>query len=475
MITNIKKEFLDSTDQYLVIIASTLPKNIDPTKEIILNKVIEKYPYANVYENNKKISPGTIEIVGDGELKRHIIIIYGQIYVGKMTYPGDDKERRLDWFYDGLDRISEISDLKSVSFPSQIARDGGGNWSQYYQAIGEFNNNLNMKSKVDVKIYQNDEDHDQERSTQVSLLNCIDLTTTIRLEDIYISNMDKVELSKVKPNITKIPVKKSKINLSSMSKKKMEAKCEQLSSFPKTKLNSDWTVSLIATMMSQVDQSWFDLFKKNDMIKKLMEINSELCKELEKEGDRVRFLPACNHIFWAFHLCPWNELKVVILGQDPYFSSLDEAMGLSFSVPKGVKIPPSLINIFKEIKSCIKGYQIPHHGDLSDWARKGVLLLNSSLTVKYKKKECHMNIWKSYADEIIRWIDGKDSPIVFMLWGNYAQKKGSIIRNPKHLVLQATHPSPLGANKGGWFGSGHFELCNRKLRSAGLEEIDWQT
>ena len=182
--------------------------------------------------------------------------------------------------------------------------------------------------------------------------------------------------------------------------------------------------------------------------------------------------PPSRLVFNAFNLCPFNEVKVVIMGQDPYHEP-GQAMGLSFSVPEGVAIPPSLQNIFKEIQTDL-GKPLPTSGDLTRWASQGVLLLNATLTVQAHVANSHQGLgWSVFTDAAIRALSAHREHLVFMLWGGYARSKRSLIDGQRHLILESVHPSPLSANRGGWFGNHHFSRCNAYLRSHGLTEIDW--
>ena len=182
--------------------------------------------------------------------------------------------------------------------------------------------------------------------------------------------------------------------------------------------------------------------------------------------------PPSRLVFNAFNLCPFKEVKVVIMGQDPYHEP-GQAMGLSFSVPEGVAIPPSLQNIFKEIQADL-GKPLPTSGDLTRWASQGVLLLNATLTVQAHVANSHQGLgWSVFTDAAIRALSAHREHLVFMLWGGYARSKRSLIDGQRHLILESVHPSPLSANRGGWFGNHHFSRCNAYLRSHGLTEIDW--
>lgn len=176
-------------------------------------------------------------------------------------------------------------------------------------------------------------------------------------------------------------------------------------------------------------------------------------------------------IFNAFNKTPFDRVKAVILGQDPYHNP-GEAMGLCFSVPVGVKVPPSLVNIYKEIQAEL-GIPPPSHGDLTRWAEQGVLLLNAMLTVEAKKPASHQGIgWQRFTDAVMRTISDKKDGVVFLLWGNFAKGKKSLIDPAKHFVLEAAHPSPLAGNA--FQGCGHFAYANEILKSQGLEPIDWR-
>lgn len=182
--------------------------------------------------------------------------------------------------------------------------------------------------------------------------------------------------------------------------------------------------------------------------------------------------PPGKLIFNAFDKCSFENTRVVILGQDPYHGP-NQAHGLSFSVNDGITFPPSLINIFKELNEDLS-IPFPKSGNLERWAEQGVLLLNSTLTVKASMAGSHQNKgWEQFTDAVIRCINAEKEGVVFMMWGKYAQDKGKIIDSSKHFVLKSKHPSPMSANFGGWFGNKHFSQANNYLRSRGVAEIEW--
>ncbi|MGB1220486.1 MAG: uracil-DNA glycosylase [Alcanivoracaceae bacterium] len=190
----------------------------------------------------------------------------------------------------------------------------------------------------------------------------------------------------------------------------------------------------------------------------------------EKQAGKTIFPPG-PEIFHAFDKTPFDQVKVVILGQDPYHGP-GQAHGLCFSVRKGVRVPPSLVNIYKEIERDL-GLAIPAHGNLEKWAGQGVLLLNATLTVEQANAGSHQRKgWEQFTDAAIRHLNDERDGLVFMLWGSYAQKKGAIIDRARHCVLTAPHPSPLSAHRG-FIGCGHFSEANQYLEGRGLAPIDW--
>lgn len=198
----------------------------------------------------------------------------------------------------------------------------------------------------------------------------------------------------------------------------------------------------------------------------------KLHKKVVEEYNSRKIFPAADDIFNAFHLTPLKDVKVVIFGQDPYHND-GQAHGLCFSVKPEVEIPPSLVNIYQELHDDL-GCKIPNNGYLVKWAQQGVLMLNTVLTVRAHAANSHRGIgWEEFTDAAIRVLNEQDRPIVFILWGRPAQMKKSMLNNPKHLILEAPHPSPLSAYRG-FFGSKPFSKTNTFLKENGLKEIDWQ-
>ena len=217
-----------------------------------------------------------------------------------------------------------------------------------------------------------------------------------------------------------------------------------------------------------IDNSWLP-YLKEEFSKPYYKALYEFIK---KEYDEKVVYPPSDKIFSALMTTPIDEVKVVILGQDPYHEP-GQAHGMSFSVMPGVKTPPSLQNMYKELRDELNLY-IPNNGYLEKWARQGVLLLNTVLTVRKGEANSHKGKgWEEFTDAVIRAVNKQDRPIVYLLWGSNARSKKKLIDNPKHLVLETVHPSPLSAYNG-FFGCGHFKACNEFLKANGTEEIDWQ-
>jgi len=216
-------------------------------------------------------------------------------------------------------------------------------------------------------------------------------------------------------------------------------------------------------------KSWkpfFDEIAKKDYSKSLHEF-------LNYEYSHQAIYPPRQLMFNAFELTEVENIKVVIIGQDPYHQP-GQAMGLSFSVPSGIKLPPSLVNIFKEIESDL-GIKMRNDGDLTYLARQGVLLINAYLSVREGQPlSHHREEYDLFMVDLMKYLDNLNQPIVFMMWGNFAQKFAKYVANPEHIILKSVHPSPLGANHGGWFGLKQFSRCNDYLVSKGMKPIDWK-
>lgn len=225
----------------------------------------------------------------------------------------------------------------------------------------------------------------------------------------------------------------------------------------------------LQVLVETLGESWFSALE-DQFSQPYFRCLSEYVTSQRKIGD---VFPSAEEV-WAWTTrTKIMETRVVILGQDPY-PTPGNAHGLCFSVNVGVPHPASLKNIFKELESDITGFKRPEHGFLGGWADQGVLLLNAVLTVRRNEANSHKGRgWEQFTDAVIRWISKNCEGVVFLLWGGYAQKKAAKVDSKKHHILKSTHPSPLGANKGGWFGCKHFSKCNALLEAAGRRAIDW--
>ena len=220
----------------------------------------------------------------------------------------------------------------------------------------------------------------------------------------------------------------------------------------KTKIGNDWN----GVLKDEFEKEYFE--KLTDFVK--TEYKSEVC------------FPPVKDIFNAFEMCSFSNTKIVILGQDPYHGK-GQAHGLSFSVPEGMKIPPSLRNIFKELTSDL-GVDSPTQGDLTSWAKQGVLLLNATLTVRKSKPVSHQKQgWEEFTDSVIKTISNKKESVVIVLWGKFAEQKVSLIDESKHCIITSSHPSPFSAHRG-FLGSKPFSKTNEFLEKKGIEKIDWE-
>lgn len=220
----------------------------------------------------------------------------------------------------------------------------------------------------------------------------------------------------------------------------------------------------MVTLGNDWDEILKDEFKKEYYLK--------LRAFLKEEYKSHIIHPGMYDIFNALKWTAYKDVKVVIFGQDPYHGE-NQAHGLAFSVQRGVDIPPSLLNIYKELKEEI-GCFIPNNGYLEKWARQGVLLLNSALTVRDGQANSHRNKgWEQFTDRVVELINKREDPAIFLLWGNNAKEKAKLVTNPNHFILSTVHPSPLSASRG-FFGCGHFKRTNEILKDLGKSEIDWQ-
>lgn len=229
----------------------------------------------------------------------------------------------------------------------------------------------------------------------------------------------------------------------------------------------------IENEISKLDTNWKDILKKNFNI---IEINDNINKEVEVYSPEIKIFPPNNLIFSAFNYFNFEDLNVVIIGQDVYHNERNgkaEANGLCFSVSEGIPKPPSLNNLFKELNNDLK-IPIPKHGNLESWAEQGILLLNCALTVRQKKPGSHYKFWKQHTDNLIQYISDNKNDIIYILLGNFAKNKKCLINCNKNFIIEANHPSPLSANRGGFFGSKIYSKTNQILEQLNKNKINWE-
>ena len=227
-------------------------------------------------------------------------------------------------------------------------------------------------------------------------------------------------------------------------------------------------------LIKSIKTNWRDLLEKNynNNRSHYKDLENALIRDKDIFQDIQDIYPPEEHIFKTFNFFNIEDLKIIILGQDPYHGP-NQAMGMCFSVPDNIKIPPSLVNIYKEIKNSYPDYTIPKTGNLTHWNEQGILLLNTSLTVRQSCPNSYCKYWRYITDDIIKQISNQTEDVIFLLWGNHAISKSKFIDENKHHILKSKHPSPLSANRGGWFGCQHFLKTNEILKSLNKKQISW--
>jgi uracil-DNA glycosylase len=484
--------------------------------------VFAQFPYSNVYTGRnlqKKQATGTLQIMGTGKspTDRFIVNLFTQFYPGAPKYANDNLKRRLEWLTVCCDNLLNVPNFESIAIPSRLGEyDGIDDISfkeSYYLCLNDFRKKYYLRHRVYFKVvdYQDQPielsgySHScvQSVASPIKQIQCGEKTETTQTQKLTVLRKINIsQLTWVSPPAQSSPSTslaqssqpdpKPMLILKTPQPKEQEPEQKQpqfvadetedvVTIYEK---NQTWLGS-ISALVQEIPHSWDVIFKDPKMLAELARLDSDFTKEMDIFGDEIEILPQPSSlIFNAFKQCEFPP-KCVILGQDPYFSQLNEAHGLSFSVPDGVSIPPSLINIFKELDADL--HQIPTtrttlgsatipSGNLTHWAQSGVLLLNTALTVRYKQKESHMKLWGQFSQLVIQLLSQlSPSPIVFMLWGAPAKAREAQIvnKNGRHLVLKATHPSPLGANQGGWFGSKPFSQCNAFLIQQKISPVKW--
>ena len=400
--------------------------------------IFEKYPNANEYKNRKVPSKlGTIS------LKKKIINMYSQYYPGRVKVSGKDTENmRLIYFEKCLNTIAKIKGLKNIAFPYQIGCGrGGGDWEKYYDLLLKFD--LENKN-IEVVIYKLDTfcfccDDESVFGCECGTKYCLECGL----------NQGDVK------NDTYIWC----VNCNTLEKTTSDKRC----SSNKNDHSIYVKESILTTIRDiPIPEGWEEFFEDN---KSLID---KISNEIQKETAIV--YPPIKDVFNAFHYCKPENIRVVIIGQDCYHGE-GQAMGLSFSVRDGIKPPPSLKNIYKEMES--DGFSIndKSSGNLSTWTKNGVFLYNTALTVEKGQPGTHIKKWKIFTDQVIKYINYNCDNLVFILWGKHAQGYKQYLKSSHH-VIESAHPSPYSADSG-FFNSHPFSQTNEYLKSIGLDSIDW--
>ena len=454
MISNKDGQLKDATEKYICCIACCTEKNINAKKEPNLAKLFLELPYANVYakhkQTGKKWKPGTFEIMtGDGP---NVIVIFSRMYSGVSCLPGDDEGKRKMWFEKALNSLTTYTDLESIAFDEGIGYlDGNGSKEEYNHLISDFSKiyELRNKIKLEIGLYSNNDQVNPKKK----VFSFKKKQNTEKLDNNVIQEKHLGMVNK--PVISELVFYETdffKYKLKKDDSKKQKQQTSILRSIP-------------------FDQSWKWILLDAQASKYLSDVESKLGDVLLEKDT----FPVKEEIFEAFNVCPYNKLKVVILGQDPY-PTRGNAHGLSFSVKPGVKVPRSLTNIYSAIVNDegVPDFIKPKHGNLVKWAEQGVLLLNSGLTVKEGSTNCgcHVSIWSKFTDRIIQLISEKTNNVTFVLWGAKAKSKAKLINQSKHMIFEYHHPTARNNNT---FASSckHFGEINTYLKSHKRSPIDW--
>jgi uracil-DNA glycosylase len=421
----------------------------------LAKKIFEKYPYSNVYCNRIESStPGTIDVRGSKKHKeRWICAIYGQYHPGKSSEKEDDTEKnRRKWFKSGLNRIGKIKNLRSIAFPYKIGCGlAGGDWSKYEKMIVDFSE---LHPDVNICIISNEappiKQYDYTFDFIKHLSNHMAAKKILGVDQIDIDSIHK------------------KYNYA-MKHPKEENTVTEDGGEPLTEKPTWMRSNLEEYTRNNIPKGWEDFFE-HELDVDMGSIH-EISKYLTSEAMRTEIYPDLHLVYNTFTKMAPKDIKVIICGQDPYHD-IGQAMGMSFSVPKGVPPPPSLKNIYKELQD--EGFTISDSskGDLTAWCKQGVLMINTALTVRAHEAKSHAKKWLvGFTPALMRWLNENCDPLVLILWGGPAQEVGKYFKDP-HKKVACPHPSPLSAYRG-FFGSDCFNKANKALKSLERKPIKW--
>lgn len=405
--------------------------------------IAAKFPHADFYSKRTKPSvPGTIEVRG-GNGKRWVCAMYAQYRPGGPN-KGDSVEDRVGWFQECLDRISKIKNLRHIAFPDKIGCGlAQGDWTTYYTMLYSF---AEQNPTVRVTIVSRDPPPEEFGS------KCV-----------YENGSCECLGNNTKHN------ERGQVYLYSKSGEQ-DGYWSDIESYKKEVESVDYhTMSLVEYTQTYMPQGWEEFF--TDQLDPELGSLPEISTYLQKEILSSEIFPPLKSIYTSFNLVPPEDVKVVIIGQDPYHDE-GQAMGVSFSVPEGITPPPSLRNIYKEMAS--SGIQVtdPSNGDLLPWCRQGVFLINTALTVRAHTPKSHSKKWvENFTPSLLRWMNDRCQPLVVIMWGNDAQNLGKYFGD-RHRKIASTHPSPLSAYNG-FFGSNPFNQANKYLKELKRTPVDW--
>jgi uracil-DNA glycosylase len=412
--------------------------------------ISEKFQYADFYSKRGKPSvPGTIEVRG-GKGLRWVCGMYAQYYPGGPR-DGDTLEQRVKWFEECLGKIGKIKNLRHIAFPDQIGCGlACGDWPTYYAMLYRFSE---QHPKVRVTIVSKgsppDEIEDKCLYDDEGLCGCIK-------EDI--KHNQQGQIYQYDEDGTQIDCWSDAETFQKMT-----------GYVPYLPEVTYATTTLVEYTQTHLPSGWEDFF--TEQLDSEMGTLPEISTYLEKEAKTEQIFPPLEMIYTSFELLRPEDILVVVIGQDPYHDD-GQAMGVSFSVPEGVYPPPSLKNIYKEAESTGITISNPDHGDLSEWCRRGVFLINTALTVRAHTPKSHSKRWvEMFTPALFRWMNDRCDPMVIIMWGNDAQALGRYFGD-KHRKIISAHPSPLSASRG-FFGSNPFNRANKCLKELGRSQVDW--
>ena len=441
-----------ATTKYIVIAYNCRSDTRSYESEVGVKCLVDKLPHANVYKYRGTDSkPGTYNVIGDGDKERLVCCVFNRLRSGVSDGPDDSDRHRLKWFRDALCGFARVPDLDTVAFRyGEGFVDTGGKWSEYLQLITDFALTANLHA------------HRNDRRVTVFLYG----------------DKPGIDAAIIRPNTTRVAKVLRTIRL--RLPKTLTPKVREIAAAGAAKAIASSTggkaidtelLSTLGAFDPLQDSGWSELLMDSRMLRVIERLNTALSREVDLDT----CLPGRADLLRAFQLCDYRRTRVVLIGQDPYPTPGD-AHGLSFSVPRGRRIPLSLNWVFKALLADPKvEFSSSGHGCLESWASQGVLLLNSALTVVPCKPDTHTKIWKPFTDELIRMISNRTRrKLVFLLWGRVAQSKTKLI-DDRHIVLKFSHP---GASRFGMDFSKcrHFSMVNEFLSEEYPSEqlINWR-